>query len=607
VKAKPKLLVAGIIVAVLALLWAAHGVMTGIVLDEGRARADSTLRLTAQALDGHLRRYQAIPDLLGEDPGIRRLVGRPDDPRLVAAMNGWLEHRNAIIAASEIYVMDASGVTIASSNHGESDSFVGQDFSYRPYFTDAIAGRAGRFFAIGTTSGIRGFYFSSPVRDEAGDVRGVVAVKVDLDAIEAEWRRQEDVILVTDPDGIVFLSTDPGLLYRSAVPLSDDLIARVAATRRYADRDLAELSIVDRREQGVALVTLGAEADTARGYVVARRLMPLADWTVHVLLDEAPLRAQALLGTLAVGLAIAVALSGIYTVRQRRVRLAERIALQERAKVELEHRVEERTADLARVNARIAEEIAERRAAESELRRTQADLIQAGKLAALGQMSAALSHEINQPLAAARNYADSAAVLIERGQTGRARENLDHILQLIDRMAAISRHLRNVARKPDEPLTDLDVEAAVADALDVARPRLTAAGAAVSVDVPHGLPPVKGVSIRLQQVLINVLSNAADAAEETGDPRIEVTAREAGPEIYLTVRDHGPGVPAAIADRIFDPFFTTKRVGSGLGLGLSISYNILRDFGGDLRVARAEGGGAAFTLVLASARVRKAT
>jgi two-component system C4-dicarboxylate transport sensor histidine kinase DctB len=285
-----------------------------------------------------------------------------------------------------------------------------------------------------------------------------------------------------------------------------------------------------------------------------------------------------------VALFLLVGLLLAWTVSQRRARLAERLAIHAAAQANLERQVAERTADLTQANA--------------DLHRMQADLVQAGKLAALGRMSAALSHEINQPLAAVRNYADSAGLLIERGDLDRARENVGLILGLIDRMAAIARHLRNVARKPNEPLKVVDIGTVVQDALVIAQARLTAAGAEVILDLPPDLPPVLGGPVRLQQVVVNVLSNAADAMQDSADRRIHLSAHMMDDEVTIAIRDHGPGVAPANADRIFDPFFSTKQVGAGLGLGLSISYNIMKDFGGDLRVANHPEGGAVFSLIL---------
>jgi two-component system, NtrC family, C4-dicarboxylate transport sensor histidine kinase DctB len=557
---------------------------TGNVLAEGQERAESNLRQTVNALESYLRRYEALPDLLAQNEEVGLLLADPSDAGRVAAMNLWLSRTNALIEASDVYVIDLDGDTIAASNHDQADSFIGQNFSYRPYFTQARDGGMGRYFALGTTSGVRGYYFASPVRDVDGRVLGVVALKVGVDAIEAGWRARDYRILVTDPEGVVFMSTEADWLYRGILPLTDERRARLAETRRYSDADLTELQVASSTSDGVTLMQLADGDSVVHEYIATEEPMPRAGWTVRVLLDAAPLRAQARLIIVAAALFLLVGLLLAWTVAQRRARLAERLAMQAAARADLEYQVSERTADLTRANA--------------DLHRMQADLVQAGKLAALGRMSAALSHEINQPLAAARNYADSAGLLIDRGDTALAKENIGQILGLIDRMAAIARHLRNVARKPNEPLKVVDLAAVVRDALAIAQARLTAAGAEVLLDLSADLPPVQGGPVRLQQVIVNVVSNAADAVEGTADRRIHLSAFPAGDEVTLVIRDHGPGVAPAIADRIFDPFFTTKQLGSGLGLGLSISYNIMKDFGGDLRVSNHPEGGAVFTLVL---------
>ncbi len=585
----------------LGLTLAVARVATQGYLSEAQARAEGTLRQTANALEGHLRRFEALPELLADTPEMLALVTAPDDPARRMAMNRWLKAKNAVVQSSDLYVIDRAGNTLAASNHDRPDSFVGQNFAYRPYFTQALAGGKGRFFALGTTSGVRGYYFGAPIRDGQGQVAGVVALKIGVDDIEASWRSWDYRIIVSDPEGIIFMSTDPGWRYRGLLPLTEARLARTAGSRRYADVVPEALEVRRVQEGGFDLMRLRAEDGLEHEFLATAQAMPAAGWTVHVLLDTASLRAQARLAVAAFVLLLAVALSLVLVVVQRRARLAERIAMQAAAQVELERQVQERTADLMRVNRQIETEVAERRLTEQELRRTQADLVQAGKLAALGQMSAALSHEINQPLAAARNYADSAALLIDRGDGARARENIGHILSLIDRMAAIARHLRNVARKPDEVLKVLSLPQVLDEAMLVVGARLRAAAVDVAVNLPDDLPAVRGGAVRLQQVLVNVLSNAADAMEGLADRRIDLSARRDGARVILSVRDHGPGVSAAIADRIFDPFFTTKTVGAGLGLGLSISYNIMKDFGGDLRVANHPDGGAVFDIVLQAA------
>jgi two-component system C4-dicarboxylate transport sensor histidine kinase DctB len=573
-----------LIVGAVLLVFSVERIATRDALAEGQERAETTLRQTVNGLEGLLDRYEALPALLARNENVRRVLGAPSDTARIAAMNAWLAETNALIESSDLYLIDLSGTTIAASNHEREDSFVGQNFAYRPYFTEARDGRSGRFFALGTTSGVRGYYFASPVRDAGGEILGVLALKIGVDEIEAAWRARDYRILVTDPEGIVFMSTDMGWLYHGLLPLTPERLERTTVSRRYAEAPLEELDVRFATAGAAQLVRLDDGGGSAHEYVATAREMSDAGWTVRVLLDTAPLRAQARLAVAAFALLLAVAMLLGWSVLQRRARLAERLAIQATAQADLERQVAERTADLTRVN--------------DDLRRMQADLVQAGKLAALGRMSAALSHEINQPLAAARNYADSAERLIDRGDLPRAKENIGQILALIDRMVTIARHLRNVARKPNEPLRAADLRAAVQDSLMVARHRLEMAGATVELDLPAGLPPVQGGPVRLQQVIVNVLSNAADAVEGAADRRISIGARHVGEEVLLTVRDRGPGVAPAIADRIFDPFFTTKQVGSGLGLGLSISYNIMKDFEGDLRVSNDHEGGAVFTLVM---------
>lgn len=587
----------------LAVLWETGRLATRTALEEGQARAASTLRLTMEALAGHLERFEVVPALLADHERMRALFAAPDDPDQVAAANAWLAARNAGLGSSEIYVMDRQGNALAASNFARDDSFVGQNFRYRPYFAEALAGAPARFYGLGTTSGIRGYYFSAPIFDDDQGVLGVMALKVVLDGIEASWREGGQRIMVTDPEGIVFMSAEPGWIYRALLPLTEERLARTDASRRYAEAALAPLGQIEGKEDGVRLMRMPGP-DGEREFVAVSAAMAEAGWTAHVLLDAEPLRRSARLAVAVAALLICATGFAAVLILERRRRVRDRLALQAQAREELERRVEERTADLARVNHALASEVAERKATEAELRRTQAKLVQAGKLAGLGQISAALSHEINQPLAAARNYADSAAILMERGDLPRARENVTLILSLIDRIAAIGQHLRNVARKPNEKLVAVSLAAVVADTRMIAAPRLEAAGAELVTDLPADLPPVRAGAVRLQQVLVNLVTNAADAVEGRANRRIDLGARVEGAQVAIRIRDRGPGVAPAITERIFDPFFTTKGIGAGLGLGLSITYNIVRDFGGEIGVenmSEAEGGGACFTLRLSIA------
>jgi two-component system C4-dicarboxylate transport sensor histidine kinase DctB len=567
-------------------------------MNEASLQAGSALRLAVSALSGHLSRYEPLPALIADHEDIRDLVASPDDKALRDTANVYLKEINTLLESSDIYVMTLNGNTIAASNYDQPASFVGQNFSYRPYFQDAAKGGQSRFYALGTTSLKRGYYFASPIYvDEK--ISGVIVFKVDIDSIETSWRGGEYKIFVSDPEGIIFMTGSPEWLYSGILPLNEERLARTQASRRYAEAMLKPLPINRSTLDGHDLMT-ETNAD-GREYLVLSHYMPEADWTVNVLMDTASVRAQARTMIVAIVLFLCLAALALAIILQRRARLAERMRLQLEARNELEHRVEERTADLALVNQRIELEIAERRLTEQELRKTQADLIQAGKLAGLGQMSAALSHELNQPLAAAKTYADSAAMLIDLERVPEARDNVRRISGLIDRMAAISRHLRNFGRKPNEKLGPVALDAVVADTLEIVSARLKAADADLQIDLGQPGAMVRAGSVRLQQVLVNIVTNAADAVEGLPDRRIHLTAENNGEKVILIVRDHGPGVPVAISERIFDPFFTTKGVGKGLGLGLSISYNIIKDFGGSLTVSTHPEGGAVFRIELEAA------
>ncbi|MDE3773406.1 sensor histidine kinase [Sinorhizobium meliloti] len=572
-------------------------VATRSYMQEASSQANTALRLAVAALSGHLNRYQALPALIADHDDVKELVTRPRDRRLRGAVNSYLKEINELLKSSDIYVITPDGNTIAASNYDGPTSFVGENFSYRPYFQDALKGDQSRFYALGTTSLKRGYYFGAPIR-VGGEIRGVIVFKVDIETIEASWQGGEYRIFVSDPEGIIFMSGNPAWLYAGILPLTPDRLARTEGSRRYADARLRPLPAVQSELSGHRLLRVSEGSE--REYLALSHYMPEADWTVNVLTDTASVRTQALTTVAAVMLLLCLAALAIAIIIQRRTRLRERILMQEQAQEELERRVEERTADLARVNSQIEAEIAERRLTEQQLRQTQADLIQAGKLAGLGQMSAALSHEFNQPLAAAKTYADSAALLIERGRTAEASDNIRRISGLIDRMASISRHLRNFARKPNEKLGPVRLDEVVRDTLEIVETRLKAAGAEMDIDIGDELAVLAG-SVRLQQVLVNVISNAADAVEGLDDRKLSVRAWRDGGRAVLTVRDRGAGVAPAVAQRIFDPFYTTKGVGRGLGLGLSISYNIIKDFGGSLTVSNHSEGGAVFRIELALA------
>lgn len=577
-------------------------------LMEGRLRQDeATLRLVTEVVRGALSRTEALPALIAERPILRDILRDPDNSGLLPFANEQLRQTALSLGISDIYVMDADGTTIAASNYRLDRSFIGQNFRFRPYFIDALANGIGRYHALGTTSGQRGYYFAAPIFDST-KILGVVAVKITLDRFEAAWRDNDSRIFVADQHGVIFMSDRPEWQFRTLAPLSEVAMEEIRSTRQYPMTLLKPLAL--RREPFIATrgedsrlsrMTITSDDGVVSHYVAQQSLIATARWRVNILTPAGSTRAEAL-GLFAISwLIILIAGLSIIILMQRRTQLLERIAVQRELAETLDARVQERTRDLNNANAKLRQEIEERARTEERLRRTQAELVQAGKLAALGQMSAALSHEFNQPLAAVKSYAENAATFLERNRAEEARENITRISLMADRMASISKHLRNFARRPQEQLRDIPLRAVIRDALDLIEPRLRRAGMEVILDLPSGDDEiwVIGGRVRLQQVLVNLLSNALDAMVDTKTPKLELSITE-GVEgmVCLTLRDNGTGLSQDAQTQVFDPFFTTKEPGHGLGLGLSISYNIIRDFGGKIEARNTDAGGAEFTLHL---------
>ncbi len=581
-----------------ALFWGSYHSALRIFLGETAARGHTVLALQAENLVGWLDRYRALPRIYAESTAVRSLLQEPDDGALLHRVNHRLSLWNIASGASDTYLMQRDGNTLAASNWADPVSFVGQNFSYRPYYREAIEGRLGRFFALGTTSARRGYYFSYPVVVE-GSILGALVVKVGVEDLERELHASPYRIFVTNGDGVVLLAGDPGWRLKLLAPLSEAAKARILETRQF---DLQEVALLDQPlggavPEGGRQVTI-EEGEAAGSYLQLARALPSEGWTLNLLLPTLSASAQAfnsalavVFGLLALGLVVAL-------LWQRRRRLVERLRVREEARATLARTVAERTADLSHANLLLEEEVRERKLAEEELRRAQRELVQAAKLAALGQMSAAMSHEFNQPITAIRSFADNAAAFLARGQEEQTKGNLEQIVRLTDRMAELSRHLRSFARRPQGSIRPVSLAAVIKESLALLGGQIEKAGVELEVGLPEGPLWVMGGHVRLQQVVVNLLTNALDASRDCARPQIRLSVREAGGQMILEVEDRGAGLCEADQDRIFDPFFTTKEVGKGLGLGLSISFNIVKDFDGTLRAANREGGGACFSVVL---------
>ena len=452
---------------------------------------------------------------------------------------------------------------------------------------------------VGTTRGEPGYFFAHGIYHN-GRMLGVATVKVNIEKLEKGWVQGADKVLLADAHGVVFLTSVPEWKYRTLAPLAPAVRQELEASRQYFSHALTPLGLREERriDGGASIVEVPAVVPDAgpdtRMVSQVRSLAP-RKWQFVYLSDLAPARASARNVFLFALLVQALLVMLVLYARQRRRLGLQRLRAREdlqRAYDNLETMVAERTSSLQQMTHNLSEENIVRRKAEQKLRQAQSELVQAAKMAVLGQMSAGITHELNQPLTALRTMADNAKVLIERDRLDEAKTNLATISQLVGRMGLITGQLRQFARKADASLRPVPVAAAITAALflverRVERERVNFRMSMRGQDV-HALCD----SNRLEQVLVNLFNNALDAMADSEARELTVSVERTDERVMIGVADTGPGIPEDIRAHLFEPFFTTKPQGQGLGLGLAISEQIVREFGGMLRVEAGGGGGA---------------
>jgi two-component system, NtrC family, C4-dicarboxylate transport sensor histidine kinase DctB len=568
--------------------YAAWWLSLDLALAQTRDDAQRHLRFVSHELTGALEKYETVPQVLARHPALSGLLAEPASKARRAEVNALLEGVAHDAAAAAIFLIDAQGLTLASSNWQDSQTFVGQNYAYRPYFRDAMASGGGHFYARGSTTGTPGYFIAHRLD---GPAAGAVVLKVSLDEMEANWARSASDLMLADARGVVFLASRPEWKYRTLQPLSPAERAELRDTQQYGDLPLAPLA----RESSRLSSELWVERVGKLRALVTEQPVEGRGWR---LLSFTEIRGAE---QIAAGRAWAAALGWVSLLlllaylQLRRHRVRERLVAQGELRAaydSLETRIAERTQELqARVD--------ELHRTEQRLRATQDELVQAGKLAVLGQMAASITHEINQPLAALRALNDNARVFLERGMQADTQANLEAIDALTQRIAAIVAQLKGFARRDELRVQPVSVAAAFQ--ASVALVSAEARRRHVKLDCPPVVPEsliVLGQQVRIEQVLVNLLRNGIDASAEKGGGTVTLHAEVEGGQALLRVSDDGPGLSDEVLAHLFEPFFTTKRRGDGLGLGLSISASIANALGGTLQGLNRPEGGAQFTLRL---------
>jgi len=555
-----RLALAVVLIVAAATVSVTNGLLTSRFTDATRSRAELRLALYSGNLLSELRRNAIVPQLLASDQTLIGALQSKDYSRSTQRLISFVEE----IGAASLMLLDIDGRSVAATDRNR----LGEQHRAAAFFVDAVRSNATVFSVIAREAG--GYSFTYARRLEAGqDVLGVVVVEIDLQQFERAWAGISNAVLVTDSTGKIILATESrwrGLNEADALHRQTPLGAIERVIRATAEWTALR---GDTYLKGEAVMRL-------------ENRIPFHGWRLTSFTTYASIR-ERVNGVLALeimGFAILLALAFYALSRKSALRMA---------------LFQRESAELRALNVRLQREIAERERVQETLAVAEQTLAQSSKLAALGEMSAAVSHELNQPLAAMKTYLAGARLLLRRDRPEEALASFGRIDSLIERMGAITRQLKSYARKGSEALSPVNMGDALAASLAMMEPQLRQRQVRISQVLPDHPVRVMGDRMRIEQVLVNLLRNALDATKSVSDPEVEIILA-AGETATLSVRDNGEGIDDI--DELFEPFYTTKQPGDGVGLGLAISSGIVNDLGGRLTARNGQRGGAVFEMQL---------
>lgn len=555
-----RILVIALVGLAIVVVHVSNRLLTEQFTERTRAAAEVRLTLYAANLLSELQRNSIVPQLLARDPSLIGALNSGDFTQSTARLLSFVDE----IGAASLVLMDTDGRIVAATDRER----LGENQRTVPHFISAMRGAGTVFTVEEREEGGYAFFYSRRIEDNSLAV-GVVSVGVDLARLERSWAGISDAVMVLDSTGVAILATEPRWRGREEGPALETLAPQTAIERALRGRPDWSALPIDAFVRGEGVMRQEAR-------------VPFQGWRLvsFTTFQSVRERVNTILALEIMGFAILLA--GLFWLMSRRSDLAARMFQRE-------------SADLRQLNIRLQREIAEREKVEKDLQVAEQTVAQTSKLAALGEMSAAVSHELNQPLAAMKTYLAGARLLIARNRPDEADTAVQRIDALIERMGAITKQLKSYARKGSNTLEPVDVKDAVLSSLAMMEPQLRQRQVAITRTLPEDPVLIEADRMRLEQVIINLLRNAMDATKLTGEPSIDILLVQ-GDVVKLTVRDNGTGIEDL--DEVFEPFYTTKEPGDGTGLGLAISSTIVNDFGGRLIGRNASPGGAVFEVEL---------
>jgi two-component system, NtrC family, C4-dicarboxylate transport sensor histidine kinase DctB len=578
---------------IVALFYAFYGsAIRQVAIDNAHDDVTRRASLEIETLVSDVEKFRVLPFVLVELPDARAAADRTDKDANVR-LNRKLDTLAVQTGASVIYVVDRSGTARAASNAGRADSFSGCSFQFRPYFLQAMSQGASEYFAEGSLTRRTGLFLARRAGPENAPY-GVVVVKIEFDRLEKLWRTKDSHSFVLDKDGIIIISTDPLMRFKTTEAIGEVRRSEIAAARQFGNAPLTS--------SGIRFLGNGRARD-ARGieFIAVDSKLPILGWR-HVHLEPVQpiidkINDEIRFATMGVGLLLFVFGSIFYWLITRQRRLT-------KARDTLELEVARRTTQLSDANAKLIQEAGEREKASSLYRAAREELAQANRLGSIGTITTSVAHEINQPVAAIRTAAENAAKLLAREQHRKVADNLKLIVDMTARIGSITGELLSYGRKRKGSAKPVTVDEIIEGSLMLVSDSFKRSGIALEV-ARSKVPALVNVSrIRAEQVLVNVLQNALDALEGLSGALVKLDVTVKGQFVQITVMDNGPGIASNLRETIFQPFVTGKREGTGLGLG--ISREIAEEYGGSLEMISSPLGGAGFCITLPSIRKHNA-
>ncbi|WP_205618797.1 sensor histidine kinase [Terasakiella pusilla] len=529
--------------------------------------AKGRLALYKSTLESEIERISYFPYVLSKDAHVIAGTLRKDRHSLNLRLKDFAE-RSQLDA---IYLMDVTGLTLASSNYDQENSYVGSNYSFRPYYQQAMQGQMGEFYGIGVTTSLPGLFISAPVYAPNGTIAGVIAMKLNLGRLEEAWMKAGESVLLSNEDGIVLLSSNPDWRYKVLFDLSAERRSEIKAMRQFDKTPLVKLNWSNTNEYQATVNNVP--------YLLVTQDMPTRNWTLYFFANERSIQVRTWSMLITLIVIISLLFAAWQFKKTRRIGAALRESQAD-------------SADLREANRLLAIEIEDRKHAERRLQRTQDELARTSRLAALGQLSVSVTHELGQPIAAMKNYLTAAEISQQPPKV----TLISQMSGLVARMENITRQLRFFSRPGSKEFEAVNLQDVLKGSEELLIPNLTAGRIQYGFHLPDHPVIVRGNKLRLEQVLTNLMRNAVDAMLDEEERLLQVTISHTKTHGIVRITDTGSGIGQSTIRDLEEPFYTTRASGEGMGLGLAISTEIVKEHGGMIHAENREPKGAIFII-----------